>query len=117
MATWLCGGRLTYLGQGSKAVGRARGVGNDDISGWVVLVLVDAHHVHGGVVGGGCDDDALSTTLEMGGGLRGCVQVAPLVLWGCASVCVQKDNNNSIGTLMNERSLDRGKRIILPTGS
>ena len=32
--------------------------------------MVDSHDVHGGVVGGGRDDDLLGASLEMGRGLR-----------------------------------------------
>lgn len=58
------------LGEGSKAVGGARGVGEDgDVRG--VALLVDAHDEHGGVGGGSGDDDLLGATLQVGGGLLG----------------------------------------------
>ncbi|KAL8409443.1 hypothetical protein RB594_007758 [Gaeumannomyces avenae] len=56
------------LGQGSQAVGGARGVG-DDVGAAVVRLLVDTHHVHGGIGRGGRDDDLLGTALQMGAGL------------------------------------------------
>jgi len=56
------------LGERSKAVGGARGVG-EDIGAAVIGLLVDAHHVHGGIGRGGGDDDLLGTTLKMGTGL------------------------------------------------
>lgn len=58
------------LGEGSKAVGGARGVGEDVDVGLVGLV-VDAHDEHGGIGGGGGDDDLLGTTLQVGRGLLG----------------------------------------------
>ena len=58
------------LGEGSQAVGGARGVG-DDGGLAIVGLLVDAHHVHGGIRRRGRDDDALGATLEMGAGLVG----------------------------------------------
>ena len=58
------------LGEGSQAVGGARGVG-DDGGLAIVGLLVDAHHVHGGIRRRGRDDDALGATLEMGAGLLG----------------------------------------------
>lgn len=58
------------LGEGSQAVGGARGVGDD--SGLAVVgLLVDTHHVHGGIGRGGRDDDALGTTLQVGASLLG----------------------------------------------
>ena len=56
------------LGEGSQAVGGARGVGEDGDVGLVGL-LVDAHDEHGGVCRGSGDDDLLGTTLQVGGGL------------------------------------------------
>lgn len=56
------------LGEGSKAVGGARGVG-DDIGAAVVGLLVDTHHVHGGISGGSRDDDLLGAALKMGSSL------------------------------------------------
>lgn len=56
------------LGEGSKAVGGARGVG-EDVDVGLVFLLVDAHDEHGGVGGGSGDDDLLGTTLQVGGGL------------------------------------------------
>lgn len=56
------------LGEGSKAVGGARGVG-DDIGAAVVGLLVDTHHVHGGIGRGSRDDDLLGAALEMRSGL------------------------------------------------
>lgn len=58
------------LGQGSQAVGGARSVG-DDIGLAIVGVLVDAHHVHGGIGGGSRDDDLLGATVKVGLGLLG----------------------------------------------
>lgn len=58
------------LGEGSQAVGGARGVG-DDIGRAVVLVLVDTHHVHGGIGRGGRDDDLLGTAGQVSLGLVG----------------------------------------------
>jgi hypothetical protein len=56
------------LGERSQAVGGARGVGEDGDVGLVGL-LVDAHDEHGSVGRGSGDDDLLSTTLQVGGGL------------------------------------------------
>mmetsp|Transcript_8206 Transcript_8206/g.24575 ORF Transcript_8206/g.24575 Transcript_8206/m.24575 type:complete len:472 (-) Transcript_8206:150-1565(-) len=56
------------LGNGSKAVGRARGVG-DDIHGGVVALLVNAHDKHGRVRGGSGDDNLLGTSSHVKGGL------------------------------------------------
>ena len=58
------------LGEGSQAVGGARSVG-DDIGLAVVGLLVDTHHVHGGIGGGSRDDDLLGTASKMGLGLVG----------------------------------------------
>lgn len=58
------------LGEGSQAVGGARGVG-DDVGLAVVGLLVDAHHVHGGVGRGGRDDDLLGATSQVSLGLLG----------------------------------------------
>lgn len=56
------------LGEGSQAVGGAGGVGEDvDVS--LVVGVVDTHDEHGGVSGGGRDDDLLGTTLQVSGGL------------------------------------------------
>ena len=56
------------LGEGSQAVGGARGVG-DNVGGTVVLLVVDTHDEHGGIGGGSRDDDLLGTTLQVSGGL------------------------------------------------
>jgi len=56
------------LGEGSKAVGGARGVGKDLDVGLVGL-LVDTHDEHGGVSRGSGDDDLLGATLQVKGGL------------------------------------------------
>lgn len=58
------------LGKGSKAVGRARGVG-DNVGLAVVGLLVDTHDVHRGIGRGGRDDDLLGTTLQVSLGLLG----------------------------------------------
>lgn len=58
------------LGQGSQAVGGAGSVG-DDIGATIVGLLIDTHHVHGGIGGGSRDDDLLGTTLQVGLGLLG----------------------------------------------
>lgn len=58
------------LGEGSQAVGGARSV-RDDVGAAVVGLLVDTHHVHGGIGGGSRDDDLLGTALKMGLGLVG----------------------------------------------
>ena len=58
------------LGEGSQAVGGARGVGEDVDVGLVVLV-VDTHDEHGGVRGGSGDDDLLGTTLQVQRSLLG----------------------------------------------
>ena len=56
------------LGEGGKAVGGARSVGqNVDVG--LVLGVVDTHNEHGGISGGGRDDDLLGTTLQVSGGL------------------------------------------------
>ena len=58
------------LGEGSQAVGGARGVGEDvDVLG--VGGVVDTHDEHGGVSGGSGDDDLLGTTLQVSVGLVG----------------------------------------------
>lgn len=52
------------LGEGSKAVGGARGVGeNVDVLG--VRLVVDTHNEHGGIGGRSGDDDLLGTTLQV----------------------------------------------------
>lgn len=56
------------LGEGSKAVGGARGVGQDLDVGLVAL-LVDTHDEHGGVSRGSRDDDLLGATLQVERGL------------------------------------------------
>ena len=54
------------LGDGSEAVGGARGVG-DNLHGGVVLLMVDAHHEDGGVIlGRSRDDSLLGATLDVG---------------------------------------------------
>lgn len=58
------------LGKRSQAVGGARGVG-DDLDVGLVGLLVDTHHVHGGIGGWSRDDDLLGTTLQVGLGLLG----------------------------------------------
>jgi len=58
------------LGKRGKAVGSARGVGNNGFRG-VVLVVVDAHDVHGGVGGRSGADNLLGAALEVKGGLLG----------------------------------------------
>lgn len=58
------------LGEGSKAVGCARGVGEDCDVGLVGL-LVDAHDEHGSISGGSGDDDLLGSTLQVSLGLLG----------------------------------------------
>ena len=58
------------LGQRGKAVGGARGVGND-IHGGLVLLLVDAHDEHGGITGGGGDDNLLGAASHVLGGTLG----------------------------------------------
>ena len=56
------------LGDGSEAVGRARGV-RDDGHVAVVALVVDAHHEDGGaVLGRSGDDGLLGTTLDVGAG-------------------------------------------------
>ena len=55
------------LSKGSKTVGCARSVGDDRVLG-VVLVEVDTADEHGGISGGGGDDDLLGTTLQVGRG-------------------------------------------------
>lgn len=52
------------LGEGSEAVGRARGVG-DDVLLWVIRVQVDTADVHWCVGRWGGDDDLLGTTLQV----------------------------------------------------
>ena len=58
------------LGERGKAVGCARGVG-DNIHGGFVLLLVDTHDEHGGIAGGGGDDDLLCATGHVLGGTLG----------------------------------------------
>ena len=55
------------LGERCKTVGCARSVGDDRVLG-VVLVEVDTADEHGGISGGGGDDDLLGTTLQVGRG-------------------------------------------------
>jgi hypothetical protein len=58
------------LGERGKAVGCARGIGNDlDIG--LVCGLVDAHNVHWGISGGCRDDNLLSSSLQVCLGLLG----------------------------------------------
>jgi len=54
------------LGERGQAVGGARGVG-DDLHGGVELGVVDTHDEHGGIVGGGGDDDELGARVEVDG--------------------------------------------------
>lgn len=56
------------LGERSQAVGGARGVG-DDIGTAVVGLLVDTHHIHGRIGGGGRDDNLLGASSQMSLGL------------------------------------------------
>lgn len=56
------------LGKGSKAVGGARGVG-DDLHAGVVGVQVDTNDEHGGISAGSGDDDLLGTAFQMSRGL------------------------------------------------
>lgn len=56
------------LGEGSQAVGGARGVG-EDVDVLLVLGVVDTHDEHGGVSGRSGDDDLLGTTLQVSRGL------------------------------------------------
>ena len=58
------------LGERGKAVGGARGVG-DNVHGRLVLLLVDAHDEHGSITGGGGDDDLLGATGHVLGGTLG----------------------------------------------
>ena len=58
------------LGQRGKAVGGARGVG-DDLGLALVGLLVDTHDVHGGISRGSRDDNALGATLQVSTGLLG----------------------------------------------
>lgn len=58
------------LGEGSQAVGGARSVG-EDVDVGLVGVVVDTHDEHGGIGGGGRDDDLLGTTLQVSRGLLG----------------------------------------------
>ena len=51
------------LGDGGQAVGGAAGIWDDVLVG-VVLLVVDAHHVHGGIGRGGGDDDFLGSLLD-----------------------------------------------------
>lgn len=53
-----------------EAVGGAGGVG-EDVDVWRVSFLVDAHDEHGGVCGGGGDDDLLGAAFQVGIGLFG----------------------------------------------
>lgn len=59
------------LGERSKAVGGARGVGDDSVLG-VVGVKVDTADEHGSVGGRSRDDDLLGSTLKVGRGLVLC---------------------------------------------
>jgi hypothetical protein len=57
------------LGDGSKAVGSARGVGDNSVVA-LVLLVVDAHNEHGSVIlSGAGDDNLLGTTLNVKAGL------------------------------------------------
>jgi hypothetical protein len=56
------------LGEGSKAVGGARGVGHDGVLG-VVRLKVDTTDEHGGVGRRSGDDDLLGSTLQVSRGL------------------------------------------------
>jgi len=58
------------LGKRSKAVGRARGIG-DDLDIRLVGLLVDTHHVHGSISGRSRDDNLLGSTLDVCLGLLG----------------------------------------------
>merc|ERR1719464_1813032 len=59
---------VDHLGQGGQTVGSTGGVGYD-LHVLVVGLLVDAHHKHGGISGGGRDDDLLRPALVVGPGL------------------------------------------------
>ena len=48
-----------YLGDGRETVGGARGVGHHVRASLLVFVVVDAHHVHRGVILGGRRDEHL----------------------------------------------------------
>ena len=52
------------LGQGRKAVGGAGSIGHHLHAG-LVGILIDAHHEHGSVGGGGRDDDLLGASLNI----------------------------------------------------
>lgn len=56
------------LGQGCQAVGGAGGIA-DDLEGVVILLMVHAHHKHGGIGRRGRDDDPLGPTLQVSPGL------------------------------------------------
>ena len=58
------------LGKGSKAVGGARGVG-ENVDVGLVGGVVDAHDEHGGISRRSGDDDLLGTTLQVSGSLLG----------------------------------------------
>ena len=58
---------VQYLGERRKAVGGAGCVGEDSLSG--VLVFVDSHDEHGGILGRRRDDDALGSALQVFRGL------------------------------------------------
>lgn len=56
------------LGKRSKAVGGARGIG-DDLHAGVVGVQVDTDDEHGGISAGSGDDDLLGSALQVSRGL------------------------------------------------
>ena len=58
------------LGKGSKAVGCARGVG-ENLDVRLVSLVVDTHNEHGGVSRGSRNDDLLGSTLQVSLGLLG----------------------------------------------
>ena len=55
---------MDNLGQWGKAVGRTGSVGHN-ISLSLIILVVHAHHVHGGIAGGSRDDDLLGTATKV----------------------------------------------------
>ena len=55
---------MNDLGQGGQAVGCAGGIA-DSLEGFIILLVVHAHHKHGGIGRRHRDDDPLGTTLQV----------------------------------------------------
>lgn len=80
----------TYLGDGCEAVGGARGVGHDVRASLLVLVVVDAHDVHRGVILRGCRDEHLLSSA--------CRYVTGIIPWKKLLIDRQQTNKRTSPT-------------------